>query len=52
MPGMASLRAAVKPDPTKAPYFVARGDGSSHFSENLADHNRAVDKYQRSASKQ
>ncbi len=52
MPGMASLRAAVKPDPTKALYFVARGDGSSHFSESLADHNRAVDKYQRSASKQ
>ena len=51
MPGMASLRAAVKPDPSKALYFVARGDGSSHFSENLADHNRAVDKYQRSASK-
>ena len=51
MPGMASLRAAVKPDPTKALYFVARGDGSSHFSENLAEHNRAVDKYQRAASR-
>ncbi|MED5622012.1 endolytic transglycosylase MltG [Ideonella sp. BN130291] len=51
MPGMASLRAAVKPDVTKALYFVARGDGSSHFSENLAEHNRAVDKYQRAASR-
>ena len=51
MPGMASLRAAAKPEPTKALYFVARGDGSSHFSENLAEHNRAVDKYQRGAAK-
>jgi UPF0755 protein len=49
MPGLASLRAAVRPAPTKALYFVARGDGSSVFSENLADHNRAVNKYQRGA---
>ena len=47
MPGMASLRAAVRPDPTQALYFVARGDGSSAFSDNLADHNRAVDQFQR-----
>jgi UPF0755 protein len=45
--GLASLRAAVRPEPTRALYFVARGDGSSAFSENLADHNRAVNKYQR-----
>jgi UPF0755 protein len=51
MPGLASLRAAVRPDATKALYFVARGDGSSHFSDNLAEHNRAVDKYQRGASR-
>ena len=47
LPGMASLRAAVRPQPTKALYFVARGDGSSAFSDNLADHNRAVNQYQR-----
>ncbi|HWP19797.1 MAG TPA: endolytic transglycosylase MltG [Burkholderiaceae bacterium] len=47
MPGKASLLAAVRPQPTKALYFVARGDGSSVFSESLAEHNRAVDKYQR-----
>ena len=47
LPGMASLRAAVKPQATKALYFVARGDGSSVFSETLAEHNRAVNKYQR-----
>ena len=47
LPGLASLRAAVQPESTKALYFVARGDGSSAFSENLADHNRAVNQYQR-----
>lgn len=47
MPGKAALLAAVHPDPTKAFYFVARGDGSSEFSETLADHNRAVNLYQR-----
>ena len=47
MPGKASLLAAVRPDATKALYFVARGDGSSEFSETLTEHNRAVNKYQR-----
>ena len=47
MPGLASLRAAVNPERTKALYFVARGDGSSVFSESLLDHNRAVNQYQR-----
>jgi UPF0755 protein len=47
LPGRASLLAAVQPEPTRALYFVARGDGSSVFSDNLDDHNRAVNKYQR-----
>ncbi|HEX9179636.1 MAG TPA: endolytic transglycosylase MltG [Burkholderiales bacterium] len=47
MPGLASIRAALNPAPTSALYFVARGDGTSHFSSNLADHERAVTRYQR-----
>jgi UPF0755 protein len=47
MPGKAALLAAVHPDSTKALYFVSRGDGSSEFSDTLADHNRAVNQYQR-----
>ena len=51
MPGKAALLAAVHPEPTKALYFVARGDGSSEFSDTLAGHNRAVNLYQRGASR-
>ena len=47
MPGKAALEAAVRPEATKALYFVARGDGSSEFSDDLAAHNRAVNQYQR-----
>jgi UPF0755 protein len=47
LPGAASLKAALQPQATKALYFVARGDGSSAFSETLLEHNRAVNKYQR-----
>ena len=47
MPGQASLQAALNPAKTTALYFVARGDGSSEFSRNLAEHERAVNKYQR-----
>ncbi|WP_202882457.1 endolytic transglycosylase MltG [Polaromonas vacuolata] len=45
MPGRASLLAAAQPAQTKAIYFVARGDGSSQFSANLEEHNRAVNKF-------
>lgn len=47
LPGMASLAAALDPARSDALYFVSRGDGSSHFSGNLSDHNRAVNKFQR-----
>lgn len=46
MPGRASLRAALQPAKTDALYYVSRGDGSSQFSRNLSEHNRAVNKYQ------
>jgi UPF0755 protein len=45
MPGRAAMLAAVQPAPTKALYFVARGDGTSQFSASLDEHNRAVNKY-------
>ena len=47
LPGAAALQAALHPAQTEALYFVARGDGSSQFSDNLATHNRAVNRYQK-----
>jgi UPF0755 protein len=49
MPGNGSLQAAAHPAPSKALYFVSRGDGSSEFSNDLPSHNRAVNRYQRKA---
>jgi UPF0755 protein len=46
MPGLAAIEAALHPDKTKALYFVGKGDGSHAFSNTLAEHNRAVVKYQ------
>jgi len=46
MPGLASLRAAMRPGKTDAMYYVSRKDGSSQFSRTLEEHNRAVAKYQ------
>lgn len=47
MPGLASIRAAFNPAVTDELYFVAKGDGTSHFSSTLEEHNRAVMKYQK-----
>lgn len=47
MPGRDALLAAVQPAESSALYFVARGDGSSQFSNSLDAHNRAVNKFQR-----
>ncbi len=47
LPGVAALQAALHPAPTTALYFVARGDGSSHFSSTLNEHNNAVNRYQK-----
>lgn len=45
MPGWNSLLAAVQPADSKALYFVAKGNGSSHFSHSLDEHNAAVRRY-------
>jgi UPF0755 protein len=47
LPSQASLDAVLHPPATPYLYFVSRRDGSSEFSANLADHNRAVAKYQK-----
>lgn len=47
LPGLASLHAVLQPADSRAFYFVARGDGSSHFSQTLDEHNQAVNRYQR-----
>jgi UPF0755 protein len=47
LPGVQSLEAALGPAKTEALYFVSRGDGTSKFSGNLIDHNRAVNQFQR-----
>jgi UPF0755 protein len=45
-PGRASLEAALYPEETAYIYFVSKKDSTHYFSTNLADHNRAVRKYQ------
>ncbi|WP_413701694.1 endolytic transglycosylase MltG [Psychromonas sp. KJ10-10] len=45
MPSEAALYATLHPAKTKYLYFVSKGDGTSYFSKNLKEHNRAVDKY-------
>jgi len=47
MPGRAALEAAVDPAPGDALFFVSRNDGTHVFSATYAEHNRAVDCYQR-----
>lgn len=46
-PGLHSLRAALFPAPASYLYFVSRNDGTHHFSSTLAEHNEAVEKYQK-----
>ena len=47
MPGLKSIDAVLHPAHSRALYFVAKGDGTSYFSTSLAEHNRAVDRYQK-----
>ncbi|GMV49713.1 MAG: Endolytic murein transglycosylase [Nitrospirae bacterium] len=46
-PGAHSLRAALFPARASYLYFVSRNDGTHHFSSTLAEHNQAVEKYQK-----
>lgn len=50
-PGKASLEAALNPAKTNDLYFVADGTGGHAFTDNLKDHNAAVQKW-REAEKQ
>ena len=53
MPGLGALKAVMHPQQTKYLYFVAYGDGSGRhlFSSTLAEHEKAVDQYQRKRKK-
>ena len=46
LPGANALRAAFAPDDSETLYFVAKGDGSHAFSENLAEHEANVRRFQ------
>jgi UPF0755 protein len=46
-PGKQSLIAAVRPQQTNFLFFVSRNDGTHTFSKTLAEHNRAVENFQK-----
>lgn len=50
-PGAASIEAALNPTPTPYLYFVAKKDGTHHFSATLAEHNAAVLRHQKRRKK-
>ncbi|MBF7684595.1 endolytic transglycosylase MltG [Acinetobacter sp. B10A] len=45
LPDEKSINAVMHPDDSKNVYFVATGNGGHKFSENLTDHNQAVQEY-------
>lgn len=46
-PGKDSIIAALRPAKSDYLYFVSRNDGTHQFSRSLAEHNRAVNQFQR-----
>lgn len=46
-PGLPAIRATLYPSNSQALYFVSRNDGTHQFSATLAQHNEAVEKYQK-----
>ncbi len=46
-PGRAALLAVLQPDETPYLYFVSKNDGTHYFSKTRAEHEAAVNKYQR-----
>ncbi|RPI51385.1 MAG: hypothetical protein EHM49_07260, partial [Deltaproteobacteria bacterium] len=46
-PGKESIRAALYPSKKDYLYFVSQNNGTHCFSRTLAEHNEAVNKYQR-----
>ena len=46
-PGAASIQAVLNPTSTSYLYFVAKKDGTHHFSTNLVEHNAAVLRHQK-----
>ncbi len=45
-PGAEDIKAVFHPADSKALYFVAKGDGTSYFSETYSEHKKAVSRYQ------
>jgi len=50
-PGADALRAVVNPAKSEYLFFVSRNDGTHFFSKTYAEHERAVDRYQRKRSR-
>jgi UPF0755 protein len=50
-PGEDAIKAVLNPAKARYLYFVSKNDGTHHFSNTLAEHNRMVAQYQRSGGR-
>ncbi|MDR2945777.1 MAG: endolytic transglycosylase MltG [Candidatus Adiutrix sp.] len=46
-PGEAAIQAVIRPEVVPYLYFVSKNDGTHQFSRTLAEHNKAVNQFQR-----